>query len=277
MSMTSRDNPTLGGTPSTVPPTLQTIQAGVKAATVAVAVMHPERPAGKNRPFTILGTGFCVHPDGIIVTCAHVHRSFVDPADYARVMKSVKDKSDKITDLKGAIPHVLFYSDKPIGQNLFAFPVSVETAISKTNYDLSAFKIAKHAAFRGGYPTLSIADHRAIHEMMDVATCGFPLGSYLEERIGTVTSSFSRGTLSSIIPASGVPREHIRGFQLDLRVTHGNSGGPVFSLATGQVFGVLQGGVEHPLTRVAVVAKAEPIYPIFDNDLVNRLLTGQRP
>ena len=53
----------------------------------------------------------------------------------------------------------------------------------------------------------------------------------LHDQIGTVTSSFTKGMISSIIPAHGVAREHVRGFQLDLTATNGNSGGPVFSLA----------------------------------------------
>jgi hypothetical protein len=79
--------------------------------------------------------------------------------------------------------------------------------------------------------------------------------------------------ISSIIPAPGIAREHVRGFQLDLTATNGNSGGPVFSLATGRVFGVLQGGVIHPKSSHIVqgLTKAEPIYPLFDTDLVDRL------
>ena len=108
--------------------------------------------------------------------------------------------------------------------------------------------------------------------MMEIATCGFPLGEWLHDQIGTVTSSFTKGMISSIIPAQGVPREHVRGFQLDLTATNGNSGGPVFSTTTGGVFGVLQGAPIHPRTGQTVgLTKAEPIYPLFDTDLLARL------
>jgi S1-C subfamily serine protease len=110
-------------------------------------------------------------------------------------------------------------------------------------------------------------------QRVEVATCGFPLGEALYDQIGTVTSSFTKGMISSIIPAQGVPREHVRGFQLDLTATNGNSGGPVFSLATGRVFGVLQRGAVHPQTGHIVqgLTKAEPVYPVFDTDLLARL------
>jgi S1-C subfamily serine protease len=115
--------------------------------------------------------------------------------------------------------------------------------------------------------------------MMEVATCGFPLGEALHDQIGTVTSSFTKGMISSIIPAQGIALRHLRGFQLDLTATNGNSGGPVFSLATGRVFGVLQGGVIHPENGQIVqgLTKAEPIYPLFDTDLVDRLAHGIPP
>ena len=80
--------------------------------------------------------------------------------------------------------------------------------------------------------------------MMEIGTCGFPLGNVLQEQIGTVTSSFTKGTISSIILAANVARDHLQGFQLDLTATNGNSGGAVFSLATGKVLGVLQGGIQ---------------------------------
>jgi hypothetical protein len=101
-----------------------------------------------------------------------------------------------------------------------------------------------------------------------------PLGSVLQEQLGTITSSFTKGMISSIIPAQGIVREHLRGFQLDLTATNGNSGGPVFCLATGHVFGTLQGGALHPQKGHVVqgLAKAEPVYPLFDSGLIDKLL-----
>lgn len=125
---------------------------------------------------------------------------------------------------------------------------------------------------------MSSLSFAGLHEMMEIGTCGFPLGNVLQEQIGTVTSSFAKGMVSSIIPAANVACEHLRGFQLDLMATNGNSGGPVFSLTTGRVFAVLQGGVMHPGGYpVQGLTKAEPIYPIFSNDLIGRLLKDSEP
>jgi hypothetical protein len=48
----------------------------------------------------------------------------------------------------------------------------------------------------------------------------------------------------------------------------------MFSLSTGHVFGTLQSGPRHPETGHVVhgLAKAEPIYPLFDSGLIDKLL-----
>jgi S1-C subfamily serine protease len=104
-------------------------------------------------------------------------------------------------------------------------------------------RVLPHTAFPSGYPALESEDYEAVTEGDEVGTCGFPLGNYLHEQLGTVTSSFTTGVISSIISSPGVGKEVVKGLQLGLTATHGNSGGPMFSLASGKVFGVLQRGV----------------------------------
>jgi Trypsin-like peptidase domain len=188
-------------------------------------------------------------------------------------MELISGKKNERFEAKSIIPHVLFlYNILPNDVEFALVPIA--HAVSKTNFDLAAFKLQKHAAFAGGFPTLEIADYGDICEMLEIATCGFPLGNALEQQLGTMTSSFTRGVISSIIPAPYVSRQQVRGFQLDLTATNGNSGGPVFVLSSGKVFGVLQAGVVHPAGHAVGLTKAEPVYPIFENDLVNRLIAG---
>jgi hypothetical protein len=68
----------------------------------------------------------------------------------------------------------------------------------------------------------------------------------------------------------------VKGYQLDLTTTTGNSGGPVFSLESGKVFAVLQGGVIQPGSNSILqgVAKAEPIHPAIEDGVVQRLIDG---
>jgi hypothetical protein len=201
-----------------------------------------------------------------------VYKAFVDPDSYQRLMEAADRKQ---VSARVVVPYAMFYSGVR-GTQIRMDAVSIATGVGMKDFDLAVLKLHSHPAFPQGYPTLPIADYSELHEMMEVATCGFPLGEALHDQIGTVTSSFTKGMISSIIPAPGVAREHVRGFQLDLTATNGNSGGPVFSIATGRVFGVLQGGPVNPQTGHPVhgITKAEPIYPLFDTDLVERLACG---
>jgi trypsin-like peptidase len=238
----------------------------LKKATVAIVARFPNKlPA---RPFTILGSGFCVHPTGVVITCAHVFNAFLSQKSRQTIMIPGQLYPQEMT-----VPYAMFKGDVAGGQ-IEMHPVQVITAVPMKTFDLAAMKLSSHPAFPQGYPTLPIADYSEIHEMLEVGTCGFPLGEYLHDQFGTVTSSFTKGMISSIIPASGVTRENVRGFQLDLTATNGNSGGPVFSLATGAVFGVLQSGVVHPQSGQIVqgLTRAEPVYPLYDEGLIDRLV-----
>ncbi len=109
--------------------------------------------------------------------------------------------------------------------------------------------------------------------MMPVATCGYPFGDFLWNQVGSVTSSFTVGMMSAILPAQGIAREYLSGFQLDLLSAPGNSGGPIFDSATGRVFGVLQGGPVDPKGNpILGITTAEPVYPAFDQGLIAKLL-----
>ena len=41
-------------------------------------------------------------------------------------------------------------------------------------------------------------DYADLHEMMAVATCGYPFGDFLWNQVGSVTSSFTKGAMSAI-------------------------------------------------------------------------------
>jgi S1-C subfamily serine protease len=256
------------------PSTSQTLAApiyeAVKKATVAIVAQIPGNIP--RRPFTIVGSGFCIRREGVVITCEHVFKAFVDPESYQRLVQA--NEGEQLS-ARVIAPYAMFYSGVH-GTQIRMEAASIATGVSMKDLDLAVLKLHDHPAFPQGYPTLPIADYSELHEMMEVATCGFPLGEALHDQIGTVTSSFTRGMISSIIPAPGVAREHVQGFQLDLTATNGNSGGPVFSLATGRVFGVLQSGVVHPGSNQILqgLTKAAPIYPLFDTDLIDRLTRG---
>lgn len=245
----------------------------VKEATVAVAAMN-RREA--KQPFTIVGSGFSIDPCGLIVTCLHVVEALMEKTaqqQIGEVPQEEKGKAiQKLRPVQAITPFAVFYVTKASTENLFMFPCQVDSVVGKTNFDLAMLRVLPHKAFPSGYPFLEIEEYNAIAEGDEVGTCGFPLGNYLYEQLGTVTSSFTTGVLSSIIPSPGVSKDLVKGFQLGLTATHGNSGGPVFSLTSGKVFGVLQRGLQDTSgVLLAGITKAEPIYPIADSDLIGRI------
>jgi len=243
----------------------------VKAVTVAVVLLNEE---DNKHPFIIAGTGFCIHNEGIIVTCRHVISAFTDEKEFDKLIEitNSSEQENVARELRGLVPHVIFFDSSRPGQ-LIAYPVRVSMSVCQTNYDLGMMKLHKHKAFPKGYPTLEIENYEKITEGAEIALCGFPLGNYLQEQIGTITSSFTRGILSSIIPAPNAPIEHLKGFQLNITATHGNSGGPVYTLDSGKVFGILQKGVVgNDGSILQGIAKAEPIYALTENDSIERLL-----
>jgi len=254
----------------------------VKRATVALAVMHDQgrpTPLGE-QPFTILGSGLCVHPRGIILTCAHVIEAFMEKNIKQQLESIPPEERDKgmqsIPEARTLVPHALFYTSRPQQDQIVVVAARVEFIVAQTNMDLGGLRLAAHSSFSNGYPVMEFEDFGNVHDGMELATCGFPMGNRLFSQLGTVSSSFTRGILSSIIPAAGTSRPHVTGFQLDLRATHGNSGGPVFSWDSGKVLGVLQGGVTDQYGNF-LFSHAESVYRLLDAGLIDTLLTADSP
>jgi hypothetical protein len=228
-------------------------------------------------PFTIVGTGFCINAQGIVVTCEHVLRAFMP--GLMQAVAAVPSDPPGMRPLKGLkvlTPHVLFFLPGRSDDELMVVPVPVVTSVAKLRCDLGAIRIGPHAAFPDGYPALSIEPFDNVYEGMELATCGFPLGNDLQRQLGTMTSSFTRGILSSIAPTQYANVDLVKGFQLDITATFGNSGGPVFSWETGGVIGVLQGGPSQESgAPLPGLARAEPIYRILRDGALDRLKAWQ--
>lgn len=245
----------------------------VKKATVALAYLNA---LGSNQPFTIIGSGFCIDPSGIVVTCRHVLEGFMAKPIAQQIAEASVPSTPggliPVSPGQAVRPHAVFYDTDRSSEHIVAIPVPMQNASARTDKDLAALQLVPHTTFQDGYPFLEIEDYRELHEGDEIGLCGFPLGHYLFEQLGTVTSSFTKGILSSIIPGPNVSLELLRGFQLNVTATNGNSGGPVFSLTSGKVFGVLTLCVSHPNGGIVHgLVKAEPVYPVADPDFIERL------
>lgn len=253
----------------------------IKAATVALALMQP---SSENVPFTILGSGFCVDSSGLIVTCQHVISAFTKKSILEQIAHIPPDERNKKLhsfEVEVLKPFALFYTAGRTSTEILAIPVQVDQIMARLDYDFGLVRILKHAFFKNGYPTVEISPYSDLFEGIEIGTYGFPLGNYLHKQMGSVTSSLTCGRISSIIPAPSVEQSQIRGFQLDLTATYGNSGGPVFSLESKKVFGILQGGPKDPTGKiVAGLARAEPVWPLLlpkDLELLKSAPQGRLP
>ncbi len=245
----------------------------VKKATVAVAYMNNE---DSNQPFTIIGSGFCIDPSGIVMTCRHVLEGFVAKPIAEQIAEAPGPHTPggllPVSPGKMIVPHTLFYDTERSSEEIVVIPVPIQNASAKTDKDIAALQLQHYTSFHKGYPFLDIEDYKELREGDDIGVCGFPLGNLLFEQLGTVTSSFTKGILSSIIPGPNVGLDLLGGFQLNVTATNGNSGGPVFSLTSGKVFGVLTLGVNHPAGgMVQGLVKAEPVYPVTESGFIERL------
>ncbi|MBI3849219.1 MAG: trypsin-like peptidase domain-containing protein [Verrucomicrobia bacterium] len=258
------------------------IFAQVRRATVGLVLFHPNIP---QKPYTIVGSGFCVDPNGVVVTCQHIVSAFMEKSvpDHMAEFDPAERKSKlhHEDNVKIQIPFVVFLIPGDVPHQIKALLCRVDQIMARTDCDLALVRVLPHTALPNGYPFLEIEPYDDISEGDEIATYGYPLGNFLFEQIGTITSSFTRGSISSIVPSQGILREHLRMFQLNLTATYGNSGGPVFAVRTGRAFGVLQGGiVDRQGTILPGLSRAEPVYPVVnskDVGLIKFAPPGQLP
>jgi S1-C subfamily serine protease len=222
-------------------------------------------------PFTIVGSGFCADRRGVVVTCAHVIEAFMQASAKDQIAAVTEEKKKapgphRLGPVRTRQPFALFFV--PRETKIWVACVGVTMVNMATDMDLGVLRLPPHEAFViEGFPAIAFESFDAVQEGMDIGVCGFPLGNELMKRLGTVTSSFTRGILSSIIPPAGIDRQHIHGFQLEARATHGNSGGPVFCWNTGKVFGVLSSGIDDQYGS-PLFTHAESVYKVLDTRMI---------
>jgi hypothetical protein len=191
---------------------IPSIYSKVKEATVALAVLKEGDP---QRPSEIVGSGFSVDPSGIVITCEPVLSAFMAKPIHQQIAGISDEERHKEKQCVGPVslvrPHAVFYRTVS-PERLLAISSMIDHVMAKTDFDLGMARLLPHSAFPDGYPDLDIENYAEIGEGDEVVTCGFPLGNYLQDQLGTVTSSFTRGIISSIIPAQGVAVEYLKGF-----------------------------------------------------------------
>ena len=168
----------------------------VKKATVAVAYLNT---ADSDEPFTIVGSGFCINSSGTIITCRHVVEAFMSRSIAQQIADAPPStRSNGLQPVypgKTDTPYVIFYDVVRSNEHIFAILCQPQNIIAKTDMDLAAIQILPHKSFPQGYPFLEIEKFESVTEGDEIGVCGFPLGNYLFEQLGTVTKVPSQKAL----------------------------------------------------------------------------------
>jgi S1-C subfamily serine protease len=166
--------------------------------------------------------------------------------------------------------YVVFYATRS-STELSVMLAHVTHVIAKTDHDLAVLRVNPEG--RGAphsFPVVNIAEPEEVNEGDEIGICGFPLGEHLHDLLGTVTASFTKGIVSSIVPGPGARRDLIKAFQVDAGAAPGNSGGPVFFWDTGRVFGALEAGL--PLkSEASHLNKATALHHLPDAESLEAL------
>lgn len=151
------------------------------------------------------GSGFIVHPDGLVLTNKHV--VFDGDAEYAVVMNDASEHAAKIV------------SRDPIN-------------------DIAVLKIGPPAGGEKKLPHVTLADSGSIELGQTVIAIGNALGLFSNSVSKGIVSGLARSISASLGSAQDAHMEQLRGvIQTDVAINQGNSGGPLINL-DGNVVGI---------------------------------------
>lgn len=207
------------------------VVASVKQAVVAIGIC----PSDTGMPVhlsvgetdeaklpAILGTGFCIHEVGLIVTCQHV----IDG-----LMGLLRDND---LPIKSAIAMFTLYEQDGTAQ-LVGIPCK---SIFAPGADIALIEL-EH--FPSQLPTICIGKDLNVVVGEEIAVCGYPLGNQLffyERRFAGVTSLIQKGIISAILPSEfGDIRNEL---VIGAPVFKGYSGSPVFRTDSPEVVGIVK-------------------------------------
>jgi S1-C subfamily serine protease len=210
----------------------------VKKSIVAFCPKHIEAKAGDSPPMfpPIIGTGFIVGENGIIVTNDHIVRAFQKqyrppgaPRDdwgvYALLLHSIPE---------GQVEIPL----QVIGAATFREFVKKPEADDLTKPDVAYVQVKAR-----GLPFVNVSEDDGLIEGYELATAGFPMGTDALTAPGyvhQVCPTLQRGIISAVLPfACSRPDA----FTINVMTQAGASGSPAFDPASGEVVGLLYAGL----------------------------------
>jgi S1-C subfamily serine protease len=173
-------------------------------------------------------SGFVVHPDGYIATCAHICNieKYADQKKYKDTVTVIPDTSKIYVRLSD--------SRQFLKANLVNIRPDRDAAILKVIQDSA---ISKPYLFN--YLSLGSVDD--VEEGKEIATTGYDLGGQpvvaFGEQIYQITTH--KGIVSSMLDIGPTEEKFLNSFQVDLMVSGGASGSPIYDVKDGTVIGMV--------------------------------------
>lgn len=172
------------------------------------------------------GTGFIVDKDGYIFTCNHV------------VCKYILEKNELKQTLYSSKIIVHFEDGTELPAELISAQ-DIKLDARPLLYDYAILKISGN-----NFTPVKLGNYSSVQEGSEVYFCGYPLSSsHLTTHRGIVSAKYTRkGSFNNT-------EQKI--FQVDGSINKGNSGGPLFDLATRKVVGIIstrEGGISKDLS-----------------------------
>src|SRR5882762_8322530 len=130
--------------------------ARVKQATVAIAAMLDVPSPSRETPYQIVGSGFCVHERGVIISCRHVFEGFMEKSigdQLAAIPEEEKSKPIKRVPAGRVIqPFAVFHFAAPESRQILVACAGVETMVALADLDIGVARLTRHEAFARGFP-----------------------------------------------------------------------------------------------------------------------------
>ena len=174
------------------------------------------------------GSGFVITTDGLFVTCCHVVSG----------CQEVKVRFEH--DLELAIMGRVIAAD--------------------AECDLALLKLEGNGFQPGPVEGFGEAVDRRNEEVL---LAGYPL----PDELGISKVNFTKGNVSNVVRSSAA-EDAIIHYHLNCNAYPGNSGGPVFSMESRQIVGILKGGYDRAAQGVNVAVSIQSVYHKFFKDIM---------
>lgn len=202
----------------------------------------------QSEPLGSVGTGFLINEEGFVLTATHVVAPCPSAASDPR--GGTRHPLSKQQLLIGfPIAHIM--TDQNHTRNNFSY-VEAQIVESEQQHDVAVLKLGQNpfrTTIKSGYtsngkeievlrPGIAKLSTHKVRKGESIAVSGYPLEyPALQTNAGIVAS-----TQTSRYFDTGNAEVHVRlafdFYIADMRVNHGNSGGPVYDAASGEVIGI---------------------------------------